>query len=190
MGISCDVSSTACAKILLHSAKYPSVAVNGILLGRKTDTGLSVLDAVPLFHTNLNLFPMLEVGLEQIDAFAAATNRRVVGYYQANQNPEDRTVSPVGRTIASLIESKAGPGTVYIVLDITKFKSQEGLLIAYSKEGSGWQILKSKVAVSVPPRTVLDHANLGLLHDFDEHLESLDRDWLQNERVAASVDTR
>jgi hypothetical protein len=67
-----DVTAIATSKILIHAAKFPSVAVNGILLGRKTAKGesdagpVSILDAVPLFHTNLNLTPMLDVALEQV----------------------------------------------------------------------------------------------------------------------------
>lgn len=71
--MSFEVNALASAKILLHAAKYPTVGVNGVLLGRKTakgesssDASVSVLDVVPLFHTNLNLAPMLDIALEQV----------------------------------------------------------------------------------------------------------------------------
>ena len=57
--MSCTVDRGALLKILLHSAKYPSSAINGLLLGTASgadDTGsVNVVDAVPLFHSFLTL---------------------------------------------------------------------------------------------------------------------------------------
>jgi ER membrane protein complex subunit 8/9 len=67
---SCELSELAFSKIILHSFKYPSVAINGLLLGSKDDsshsTNMKIVDAVPLFHHNLGLAPMLEVALAQV----------------------------------------------------------------------------------------------------------------------------
>jgi len=54
--------------MLLHAAKYPHKAVNGVLLGEdgEQDDEVYVLDAVPLFHQCLGLAPMLEVALNQV----------------------------------------------------------------------------------------------------------------------------
>lgn len=57
--------------MLLHAAKYPHFAVNGLLVAEKakerkkdshSETVLCV-DCVPLFHGTLALAPMLEVAL-------------------------------------------------------------------------------------------------------------------------------
>lgn len=54
-------------KILFHAAKFCESAVNGILLGpNNVDSNFLVTDYIPLFHTNLNLAPMLEVALYQV----------------------------------------------------------------------------------------------------------------------------
>ena len=63
-----QLSPRAYAKMLLHTAKYPHKAVNGVLLGEELDGHVLVLDAVPLFHICLGLAPMLEVALSQVRA--------------------------------------------------------------------------------------------------------------------------
>ena len=78
----CTVDRIAALKILLHSAKYPSSSVNGVLLGPSPaeassqgsapnthDEGPSsvhVTDAIPLFHSFLTLAPSLETALFQV----------------------------------------------------------------------------------------------------------------------------
>lgn len=66
-----QLTSQAYCKMLLHAAKYPHFAVNGLLVAEKTkekkkdghsDPVLCV-DCVPLFHGTLALAPMLEVAL-------------------------------------------------------------------------------------------------------------------------------
>ena len=59
---------TALLKILLHSIKYPSASVNGILLADKqaNDQTVTVVDAVPVLHSFLTLAPALETALIQV----------------------------------------------------------------------------------------------------------------------------
>lgn len=57
--------------MLLHAAKYPHCAVNGLLVAEKTkekkkdshSEPVLCVDCVPLFHGTLALAPMLEVAL-------------------------------------------------------------------------------------------------------------------------------
>lgn len=63
------LTTQAYSKMLLHAAKYPHCAVNGLLVAEKhkrkdgaRDAALCV-DCVPLFHGPLALAPMLEVAL-------------------------------------------------------------------------------------------------------------------------------
>ena len=70
MSADCVISCNALAKILLHAAKYPHLAINGVVLAnsKKYDDSLDVYitETVPLFHGQLNLAPMLEVALTQV----------------------------------------------------------------------------------------------------------------------------
>ena len=65
-----SISAKAYAKIVLHCCKYPQKAVNGVVIGTFSDkdqgSGVQIQDAIPLFHLNLSLAPMLEVALRQV----------------------------------------------------------------------------------------------------------------------------
>lgn len=65
----CNIDSTPLLKILLHAAKYPALAINGILLGTVSSDGgraLQMVDAVPLCHGQLHLAMAIETGLSQV----------------------------------------------------------------------------------------------------------------------------
>lgn len=65
----CNIESTPLLKILLHAAKYPALAINGLLLGtlgKGGDRALQISDAVPLFHGQLHLAMALETALLQV----------------------------------------------------------------------------------------------------------------------------
>lgn len=63
--------------MLLHAAKYPHCAVNGLLVAEKTkgkkkdghSGPVLCVDCVPLFHGTLALAPMLEVALTLVSFF-------------------------------------------------------------------------------------------------------------------------
>lgn len=57
------ISERAYAKMIFHAAKYPYLAVNGVLLASKTDN--EIIDAIPLFHQCLYVTPMVEIALMQ-----------------------------------------------------------------------------------------------------------------------------
>lgn len=68
---SVELSKLAYSKLLFHAFKYPHTAINGVLLAKEGSTGGTVCyeDAIPLFHQNLSLAPMLEVALMQVVIF-------------------------------------------------------------------------------------------------------------------------
>lgn len=66
-------SARAYCKMMLHAAKYPHCAINGILLaeeqkckGDKMAKCLFICDAIPLFHHCLHVTPMAEIALTQV----------------------------------------------------------------------------------------------------------------------------
>lgn len=62
------LSAKAYCKLILHAAKYPHCAINGVLLAKVSPKSkeLEFVDAVPLFHIALNLTPMAEIALSQV----------------------------------------------------------------------------------------------------------------------------
>ena len=71
-----QLTSQAYCKMLLHAAKYPHCAVNGLLVAEKTQEKkkeshselVLCVDCVPLFHGTLALAPMLEVALTLVSS--------------------------------------------------------------------------------------------------------------------------
>jgi len=64
-----ELSSKAFTKMLLHAAKYPHLAINGIFIKKKGQAEAktkTVVDCIPFFHHNLALLPMLEIALSQV----------------------------------------------------------------------------------------------------------------------------
>lgn len=68
MASHCELSKLAYSKIILHAFKHPHSAINGVLLAPEGSNHQCVkyVDAIPLFHHNLGLAPMLEVALMQV----------------------------------------------------------------------------------------------------------------------------
>lgn len=54
------------AKMMFHAAKYPHLAVNGIILSDLNNT-FDIVDVIPLFHQCLYLTPMAEIALRQVN---------------------------------------------------------------------------------------------------------------------------
>lgn len=71
-----QLTSQAYCKMILHAAKYPHYAVNGLLVAEKTKEKKKdshseqtlCVDCVPLFHGTLALAPMLEVALTLVSS--------------------------------------------------------------------------------------------------------------------------
>ncbi|KAJ8940858.1 hypothetical protein NQ314_010561, partial [Rhamnusium bicolor] len=76
-------SGKAYCKMILHAAKYPHCSVNGVLLAKTSISNKEIefVDAVPLFHITLNLTPMAEIALMQIDELASKKGLTIAGYY-------------------------------------------------------------------------------------------------------------
>lgn len=104
-----NFSARAYCKMLLHAAKYPHLAVNGLLLGAKGNDQ-KVLDAVPLFHQCLHVTPMSEIALIQVEVKAAQEGFQVLGYYAAAENFYDNSLekTPGARIADKVAENVSG----------------------------------------------------------------------------------
>ena len=96
-----QLSLRAYAKILSHVVQFPYTAVNGVLLtvagddleDKEEDRRIDIVDAVPLFHYNISLTPMLTVALTQIEEYATNRSLKIAGYYHANEYCNDSEVN-------------------------------------------------------------------------------------------------
>ncbi|KAG7189084.1 hypothetical protein KM043_008663 [Ampulex compressa] len=100
-------SHYAYCKIILHAAKYPHCAINGVLLGRHTSKSstdeVHIVDAFPLFHVSLHLTPMAEIGLLMAEQKASHKDLFVAGYYYANENINDMSADKPCHRIADKV---------------------------------------------------------------------------------------
>jgi len=78
------LTTQAYCKMLLHAAKYPHCAVNGLLVAEKVkehkkepSAPVLCVDCVPLFHGTLALAPMLEVALTLVSTWMMVMMRHL-----------------------------------------------------------------------------------------------------------------
>lgn len=57
------IDNKAYSKIILHCVKHPVNDCYGVLLGKTSEEGFTVTDAIPLFHDRI-FAPQLEVALK------------------------------------------------------------------------------------------------------------------------------
>eukprot|EP00899_Mesostigma_viride_P002418 jgi/Mesvir1/12177/Mv00420-RA.1 len=200
-------------KLLLHALKYPSKDVNGVLLGTASQNGqassdegpqtsITVVDAVPLFHGDLALAPMLEMALMQVDEFCSTQAKtpglQIIGYYHANQRADDYELGGTATKIADRIAANANVDCAVLVNNRNLHLVSEvpadsqnrdvDMLMVFSKSGDKWVAIhppsdKSLRRVTVAPkagdllRSYHSQGRQRALWDFDDHLDDVKRDW-------------
>jgi hypothetical protein len=102
------VSNTAYSKLMLHLVRHPHAPVSGYLIGKVSDSEVSIEDIVPLFHTSI-LTPMLEVATSLVDN----SGKKIIGFYHVNERVDDRGIPIVAERIATTVESNC-PGAVLL----------------------------------------------------------------------------
>ncbi|KAJ0178090.1 hypothetical protein K1T71_005913 [Dendrolimus kikuchii] len=197
-----SLETAAYAKMILHAAKYPHCAVNGILLadGSKFREGvknqdLDIVDTIPLFHHSHYLSPMAEIALTQIEATAQRENCVIAGYYAACENFKDNVVEKCpGQKIAEKIVEHC-PSAIFIVVDNKKMVQHlDTPAIKLHKYSDGKWKLKDAPVFSTPHvlETVSHLLQSGVqkdLVDFDNYLDDITQDWtnLGIEKLIASI---
>lgn len=179
------ISARAYSKMVLHAAKYPHCAVNGLLLASAKDSSnnIDIIDVMPLFHQNLHLTPMAEIALVQTEALAAANDLQIAGYYAACELFQDNTIDKApGVRIADKI-AENNPNAAFIVIGNSILGGRDNgpaLSVSQSKEGH-WvstsytlnQIDDTLDAVEL----LIERGAMKDLYDFDNHLDNVKNDW-------------
>ncbi|XP_033012815.1 ER membrane protein complex subunit 8 [Lacerta agilis] len=157
------LSTQAYCKMVLHGAKYPHCAVNGLLVAEKQPqpqqqqqqrgrererepTGPHLpahalfVDCIPLFHGSLALAPMLEVALTLIDSWCKENSYVIAGYYQANERVKDASPNQVAEKVASRI-AEGFNDTALIMVDNSKFTMEciEPTIHVYEHHENKWR---------------------------------------------------
>ncbi|RIA98120.1 hypothetical protein C1645_176215 [Glomus cerebriforme] len=202
------INKEAYLKIILHACKHSSRTVNGVLLAQQvsdndnTTNKIIIVDAVPLFHHWNTLTPMLEVGLQQIEIYANRKKLNVVGYYHANERVDDNKLPPFGQKIVSKLQENFN-NAIALVVQNTKLSPEnpEIAIVPYIFKENQWRpdnkaFSKIEETTSSSSKFTLDDLEIPklvsssirkkhfeYLYDFDEHLENIELDWLNNFKV-------
>lgn len=181
-----NVSARAYAKMILHSAKYPHCAINGVLITKMNSANntIEIVDAMPLFHQCLYVTPMAEIALLNAETFANESNLQIGGYYAACELYLDKTVdkAPAVRIADRIAENV--PNAAFIVLSnilLSTESSDPALNIWQHKENQGW--VQSTCEVDNLEQTLdavdllIERGAMKDLQDYDNHLDDLKNDW-------------
>ncbi|KAF5304099.1 hypothetical protein FQA39_LY01884 [Lamprigera yunnana] len=181
-------SCRAYCKIILHAAKYPYCSINGVLLAKlpsPKNKELEFVDAVPLFHNALNLTPMAEVALTQIDQVASSQGLVVAGYYMAHENLRENSIEKANHRISDKIAENFS-GACLVVVDNQKLTGQLdniALKVAQFHEGK-YKLVDFNRVILDPNHTLdvctslLEQRSYKSLVDFDNHLDDISLDWI------------
>lgn len=204
MVVKYEIQDKAYCKCILHAVKHKTSAVNGVLIGRVSDDGveggastLHITDAVPFFHGQLALLPMLELALLQVDEHLSLEKGglQIVGYYHANERFDDDELNLVARKIGDHV-IRFFPQAVILLLDnkrlasLLKNESLKSILQLYLRDAnriwkqagqvgsaSGELALKDSTANNLLVSYILEGRDKKVV-DFDEHLDDVTKDWL------------
>lgn len=191
------VTPRAYCKIILHAAKYPHCAINGVLLCQnkkdKKSKELTIVDSIPLFHICLHLVPMAEVALTMVDAMAQSQGLAIAGYYMANEALDDMSIEKPATRIADKI-AEASPNACLLVVDNRRLSltmEDPALRVLHSVDGK-WKEVDNDDYFIEPEST---EAAATLLHrhadkhlvDFDNHLDDISGNW-QNAHLNRDID--
>lgn len=175
-----SVSSKAYAKILLHAAKYPYLAVNGLLLSDKHDKSKTpvIVDAIPLFHQNCHVTPMAEIALIQAETRATAENFHIAGYYAAAENFYDNTLdrAPGFRIAEKIAEVNSNAYFVLVDNRLVSMEMRQPALKLWqfsdTKWVSGKYTLHDAEETLLAVSALLQEGAMKALVDLDNHLDN------------------
>ncbi|KAK5642382.1 hypothetical protein RI129_008549 [Pyrocoelia pectoralis] len=183
------ISCKAYCKVILHTAKYPHCSVNGVLLAKSSSKNKEIefVDAIPLFHNALNLTPMSEIALTQIDQVASRQGLVIAGYYAAHENLQENSLEKAHHRISEKIAENFS-GACLFVVDNRKLSNQldnVALKVAQFSDGKyrpvdiNRIILEPSHALNVCT-SLLEQKSYKSLIDFDNHLDDISLDWIND----------
>ncbi|KAI4307840.1 hypothetical protein L6164_030977 [Bauhinia variegata] len=190
-----EIAQNAYIKLVLHSLKHKTSAVNGILIGRVSQENgiVEISDAVPLFHSQIGLLPQLEISLILIEEYFSARGLNIIGHFHANERFDDFGLGGVAKNIGDHI-CRYFPQAAILLLDnkkleaLKKSKDRSAIMQLYVRDASkNWKLIQSDGNNGLTTKE--PSANLVLLDyistekwdqivDFDDHLDDISKDWL------------
>lgn len=147
----------------------------------------------------------MEIGLDLAGGHAAEQGLILVGYYQACDRLDDRALAPVGERVASKLR-EGFKDAIAFVLDGERLDTGEAALIPFLPAPGSTTVWNRVSAPPEPftagssfrlssehsPKVAIGFVRDERLHqkfgDFDDHLEDVTIDWLQNKACMPSAE--
>lgn len=134
---SVNVLPLAHKKLVLHTAKYPTARVLGLLLADAATISsqglLTVTDVIPLSHHWTALAPMAEVALSLATSYASSNKLAIVGVYEAPELVSNRTPSQPASKLAEKIATLAKKDALLLLINnATLLSPNDHSLSAYT----------------------------------------------------------
>ncbi|TDH70225.1 hypothetical protein CCR75_003977 [Bremia lactucae] len=182
-----SVSTQAYVKLTLHAAKHPAYTVCGLLLGRVTENKIEILDAVPLFHHDAPLAPLLEVACAMVDAHCLQSQKlQIIGFYYAGSghstSDSGNGLSHFAEKVADKVHENCFRACV-LMLDGKQLSSESktGLQLLLKDVKRGWNETENRLKVTDGATKAFTQGLKQKLQsdivDFEEHMENPSKDW-------------
>ncbi|KAF3832562.1 hypothetical protein F7725_026226 [Dissostichus mawsoni] len=162
-----QLTSQAYCKMLLHAAKYPHFAVNGLLVAEKTKEKKKESHSEPVLCVDC------------IDTWCKENNYIIAGYYQANERTKD------SRKVAARISENFHEAAI-VMLDTSRLTMScfEPIVLIYDHHEHKWKsrevtfdCFEDWNEAQKITSSLLEGRSYENLIDFDNHLDDLRNDW-------------
>ncbi|WAR12229.1 EMC8-like protein [Mya arenaria] len=159
-----SVSIQAYAKLLLHAAKYPHCAVNGILLAEDSK----------------NVKEKKQIKF--IDSYCKSKGYVIGGYYQANEHLQDNDLNPIARHIGKKIHDYYPDACIFMIDNnrVNPESTRDVYKVFSMKDSADWKEVKNDTIDEDTRQTsavLLEQEQFRYLTDFDNHLDNVANDW-------------
>ncbi|KYN96735.1 conserved protein, unknown function [Plasmodium reichenowi] len=182
------IDDGAYAKIFMHSIKYSSDDVCGILIGKYLSSNEKkkkclITNYIPLFHTHI-LSPYLNLAFTLVENYYKDKDERIIGYFHISS--DDLKNSDIENIkVCELISEKLIKNyndAFVCLLEFSKYVNDEDncLNIFMKNDKSNWE--KGNVVISNKNKEFLkkniSNQHYLNIYDFDDHLNCMKCDFM------------
>jgi len=189
MSLKIQVNHIAYRKMALHSLKYITEDVYGVLVGTVNQNNVQVQDVYPLFHSKF-LTPLLETSFEFVDAITSKKNQVIIGWYEScvkNNENTTNVVTDVSHEVVENLSSKIPFPLLFSIKEIAVEDPEQPnnleVRALLGKSGaSGYEFqdistgIENRFEMGTVDQDLISENHLRLV-DFQTHLNNVESDF-------------
>ncbi|MBN3309912.1 EMC8 protein, partial [Amia calva] len=192
------LTTQAYCKMLLHAAKYPHCAVNGLLVAERQKRKDGQSSRVVCYDIDNSAMQVWSLSVDRlalsstaclIDTWCKENKYIIAGYYQANERMKEIRPNQVAEKVAARIAENFNEAAL-IMVDNNKFTMDccEPILTVFEHHDNKWKCRETNVdccedwlEAQKITSALLESRSYDNLTDFDNHLDDLRNDWTNPE---------